>query len=306
MKIGKATKPQAPPPAPELDVDEDYVEGLEEPSDAEEAVEDDSQGKAELDIDDNEEEEQEPNLDVAAPATPAKVADASAFLMRGSLAKTAVQTEQAKAELAMSNSGYRFWIVVGAEARISFIDGNLDEDGALDAPFWYEHRLMIGGKVQSIVCYETAMTMGPCPICAAGHRTQLVAGLTVINHTPYTIQSGQNAGKTLVNRVQMFVAPRTAMETLQKLATKRKGLAGHCYDVYRKDKKDPRVGSVYDYHGKLTAKQIASFGDDWMPCNWEEALKLLPPEEMKKFGEIAVPFGAGPSSANAAAADIDL
>lgn len=216
------------------------------------------------------------------------------FLMRGSSAHTAVHTEQAKADLAMSQAGFRFWVPVGGEARVTFIDGNLDVDGALDIPYWYEHRLMLGGRIQPITCYETVSDMGPCPICTAGHKTQLVAGMSVINHTPYVVQKGQNAGKTLTNRRQMLVAPRTAIETFQKLAGKRGGLSTHCFDAYRKEKKDPRVGSVWDYVGQLTPEQIAGFGEEWKPFDWDEAITLIDANDMANFGQTAVPYGGGP------------
>lgn len=242
------------------------------------------------------------------PAPPAPVSTAPAvagksFLMRGAAAHAANATEQTKADLAQSQAGFRFWLKVGGENRITFIDGVLDTDGALAIPYWYEHRLMIANRLQNIVCYETLHDAGPCPVCNHNHRTQLVAGLSIINHTPYTIQSGQNAGKTLQHRRQMFVAPRTAIGTLQKLAEKRGGLVGHCFDVHRKENKDPRVGSVYDYVGLVTQEQVNSIGEEWKPYDWDDALKLLTAAEMEQIGQIAVPY-AGNASGGAAAADL--
>lgn len=212
------------------------------------------------------------------------------LLLRGVVAQNAVSTEQTKANLAISQNQFRFYCDVGGEARVTFVDGELDQDGALAIPYWYEHRLMIG-RMLEVVCFETNPTLGPCPICLAGHKTQLVGGLTVINHTPHTIKNGANAGKILTNRRQMFVAPRTALETLQKLATKRGGLAGHCFDIYRKEKKDPRVGSIFDYVGALNQDQINGIGKDWTPFNWDEEIKLTETAEMTKFGNLAVPYG---------------
>ncbi len=247
------------------------------------------------------------------PAPPAPVAAAPAvvgksFLMRGAAAHTAVSSEQTKADLAASQSGFRFWLKVGGENRITFIDGALDADGALSIPYWYEHRLMIGGKLQNIVCYETLADAGPCPVCNCNHRTQLVAGLSIINHTPYVIQSGQKAGQTMQHRRQMFVAPRTAIGTLQKLAEKRGGLISHCFDVHRKEAKDPRVGSVYDYVGQLTPEQCAAMGDEYKPYDWDDALKLIAPADMQQLGQMAVPYkaGGGSSGATADLHDVDL
>lgn len=247
-----------------------------------------------------------------APAPAAAPATQGSFLMRGAAAHAASATEQMKADLAQSQSGFRFWLKVGGENRITFVDGSLDQDGALLIPYWYEHRLMIGGRLNNIVCYETLPDAGPCPVCNHNHRTQLVAGLTVINHTPYVIQSGQKAGQTLQHRRQMFVAPRTAIATLQKLAEKRGGLIGHCFDVHRKEAKDARVGSVYDYVGQLTQEQMTAIGEEWKPYNWDEAMKLLTPGEMETLGGSAVPY-AGTQGAAAAGSvattelhDVDL
>lgn len=245
------------------------------------------------------------NLDVAAAAGSAPTIKKGGIIMRGASAHNAVATEQAKADLAQAQAGFRFWIKVGQENRITFVDGGLDADGMLDVPYWYEHRLMIGGRIQNVTCYESVSDMGPCPVCAAGHRTQLVAGLTIVNHTPYTVVSGQNAGKTLSTRRQMFVAPRTAVQTLQQLAAKRGGLAAHCFDVYRKEKKDARVGSVFDYVGQLTQEQVNTIGaEEWKPYDWEDSVVMLEAAEMVKLGNIAVPYGGGQGS-GAAVADLD-
>jgi hypothetical protein len=211
--------------------------------------------------------------------------------MRGAKAAQARAVEQTRVEQAQS--GFRFYLEVGGEARISFVDGALDLDGALDVPQWYEHRLFIGNRMTAVVCYETltgANSMGPCPVCEAGHQTQYVGGMTIVNHTPYQIKSGQNAGKMLQNRRQQLVAPRSALETLQKLATTRNGLVAHVFDVYRKEKKDPRIGSVWDWVGQLTADQVKGLGEEWTPYNWDQEMKMIDAAQMAKLGAMATPY----------------
>lgn len=289
MKIGQTMKAPtpSPEPAPELQVDVGGEEPL-EVTGAPISLETTSQEDLKI-----EPQAGAVDIDVAVgqgALAAEKPTVKGGLLLRGAIAHNAVAVEKTKQDLAMSQNQWRFYCGVGEEARITFVDGDLDQDGALAIPYWYEHRLMVG-RLTEIVCYETNQELGPCPVCQAGHKTQLVGGLTVINHTPYTVKSGQNAGKILKNRRQMFVAPRTALETMQILASKRGGLAGHCFDVSRKENKDPRVGSVFDYVGALTPEQKAGFGDDWKPFNWDEEITLLAVEEMTKLGNIAVPYG---------------
>jgi hypothetical protein len=212
--------------------------------------------------------------------------------LRGSAAKAAMKAAQAQSMTAPtpSNSN-RFWLPVGGEARITFVDGLLDDDGALDFPVWYEHRLWIGRSVE-LVCYETDPERGPCPVCQAGHRTQFVGGFTIINQTPYTIQKGPNAGTTLGARQMLFVAPRKALETLQTLAGKRGGLSGHTFDVYRKENMDPRCGSVFDYIGPASDSDIAGWGEEYTPIDYDEVVKFVDEDEMEKFGQAAQPYEA--------------
>ncbi len=228
------------------------------------------------------------------------------FLMRGAQAQSAVAVEQAKSDLALLQQGFRFWIEVGGEARISFIDGILDTDGALAIPMWYEHKLMIGGRMTTITCYETKPDMGPCPVCQAGHNTGLVGALSIVNHTPYQVKKGKNAGKVLTNRRQMLVGPRAAISTLQIVAASRGGLATHCFDVYRKDRTDPRVGSVYNYLGQIQPEQIASLGEEWKPYNWDDEIVMLDSAEMAKLGAMAVPYVPQAQGATADLSEIEV
>ena len=70
---------------------------------------------------------------------------------RGSAAKKEFEKEntQKAAQQAASNKMWRFYLKDGEEARITFIDGYLDEDGALDAFSFPQHQVFANGRLHA-------------------------------------------------------------------------------------------------------------------------------------------------------------
>ena len=123
-------------------------------------------------------------------------------------------------------------------------------------PVIKEHTLQINGKWDQFCC--TMDVEGYCPICDGGDSGYSVAVFTIINHTPYTVQKGQNKGKVLSDRKMLFVARRNTVKLLVKQAAKRGGLTGVTFDVIRTNDKDPRVGSGFEFVEKRSMKELAS------------------------------------------------
>lgn len=213
------------------------------------------------------------------------------FLKKGAAAKDAFQQEEAKAEMAKAEAGkmWRFFLKDGEDGQITFLDGDLNEEGMLDINMFHEHRVRINGAWQNFICTAEADTSQPCPICESGDRPSFVGVMTVIDHRSHTIQNGPNAGKVIKNIRRLFVAKRNSMKQLAKLAAKRGGLAGCTFDVSRSGEKEPAVGNQFDFVEKFESFEdiAAKFGlemDAVMPANYAEELKYRSPEELIDLG----------------------
>lgn len=226
-------------------------------------------------------------------STSEKKAGSMGFLKTGGAAKQAVLEAEAKAEAQKAEAGklWRFRIPEGDDddRRITFLDGTLDEEGTLEAPMWNEHTLQLGGKWKNVPCTSHEE---PCPICANGDNPSLVAGFTVIDHTPFVIQSGPNAGKKILFSKRLFVAKRTTYAQLQKLATKNGGLVGTTWDVSRNGDKSPAVGNMFQLEGKQTLaelkKELAAvkneYGELVAPADFAEEITYYTREELIQQG----------------------
>jgi hypothetical protein len=202
-----------------------------------------------------------------------------------------------EAQQAEAGKLWRFRIQEDDESdhRITFVDGTLDEEGTLEAPMWHEHTIQLGGKWKNIPC--TAHEE-PCPMCANGDNAALVAGFTVIDHTPYTIQNGPNAGKTVENSKKLLVAKRTSYALLQKLAGKHGGLAGTTWDASRSGDKSPNVGNLFQFVDKNSLSDLKKeFGELAEPADFAEEITYYSREQLIEQG-VKAPGKAVSSNSN--------
>lgn len=207
------------------------------------------------------------------------------FMKKGKAAQDALQQEQKKAEEKAAQMGklFRYWMPVDAENAVTFLDGKLDDDGILDAPMFLEHQLFMNGSWKNwFVCVSEEE---PCPICEGGAESRLVAAFTVIDHSEYTNKNGQLVKDTK----KLFVCKRDTYKLLQKIATKRGGLAGCRFDVSRTGKNEPSVGNVFDFTEKMGKKAILAAcptlkEEDLAPANYEEEFPWLSATELRDMG----------------------
>jgi hypothetical protein len=169
------------------------------------------------------------------------------FLKKGKEAQTAKKKEAKKQE--ENNNGiFRFWIPDETDTAITFLDGELDDDGVLDNGVYYEHQLQMNGHWKNwFVCIEDE---APCPICATGDQATLVAPFLIVDHSEWE----DSKGVKHKNELKLFIAKAQTMKTLQKLATKRGGLAGCKFDVSRSGDKAANVGNIFDFEHKHSVK----------------------------------------------------
>ena len=178
---------------------------------------------------------------------------AVSFLKQGQASVLAAQQEEAAAEARKEEMGklWRFWMKIGEKGvRITFVDGDLDKDGFLVPPRYFEHSPMINGKVEHYVCPEKSNPASGeiCPICASGDRPALVAAFTVIDHREF--KSTKEDGKIHKDRPKLLIAKGQSFELLAQIAQKRGGLAGCTFEVSRIGEKSAQIGSMFDFEQK--------------------------------------------------------
>lgn len=215
------------------------------------------------------------------------------FLKKGAAAKEAMEAEEARAEAQKAEQGkmFQFYLKNGEDRTITFLDGDLDENGLLAIPVYHEHFLKVGGKPVNYVCTAEVDTSQPCPICERGDSKATMCGLlTVIDHTEHTIQNGPNAGKKIKNTRKIFKAKMKTLKQLTKLATKREGLAGCTVDVSRTGEMEANVGNQFDVTKKWDSWEefCEKYGlkeEDVAPADYdEEGPTYRSPEELVKLG----------------------
>lgn len=217
----------------------------------------------------------------------AKTTNKFSFLKTGLAAKQAVEEAEAKALAAASNQTFGFRMGVGAKERvITFLNGELNEHGMLDVPLWRQHTMKVNGNWTDVIC--TAETEGYCPACEDGDSAALVGGLCVIDHEPYVIKSGQNAGKEISETKRPYLAKRGTMKLLTAQAQKRGGLTGCTYEVNRTGEKDPSVGSNFDFVQKDSLADLMK-DNGWSqdlvtPIDFTEALAYRTVAELVALG----------------------
>lgn len=238
------------------------------------------------------------NKSAAPTGTPGKT---PSFMKTGAAAQAALAHEDAKQEAAKLERGkmFRYRLKENESGKITFLDGDLDDAGMLDAPMFYEHAVKKDGKWGNYVC--TQESEGHCPICDMGdHKSSFVAVFTVLDHTPYKVQNGPNAGKTIVNQRRLFVAKRETFKLLGKLGAKRGGLKGCTFEATRGNEKTAAVGNSFDFEAKHTLEEIAAeYGlkpEEVLPADYSKEITFLSAQELVDLGMGKALTGPGHSA----------
>lgn len=212
------------------------------------------------------------------------------WLKKGKEAKEAVKKIEEAAALrkAQNDKTQRFWLKSGSETNITFVDGDLDEDGVLIMPYLEEHTTNIPGQWDNYICVADEE---PCPICEMegqkGAKPDFVAVLTIIDHSVWTDKDG-NKHK---DEKKLFVMKHKTQKVLQRIATKRGGLSGCSFEVARSEgKMIPRVGDLFDFEEKISHKKmVKKYGKEMAtPFNYEKELEYRDADALRELG-----FGHG-------------
>lgn len=215
------------------------------------------------------------------------------FLKSGKEKKALMKAEKRKEQMREEQRDklWRFRIPedqIDEEFEITFLDGNLDSEGLIESPVYYEHSVKYNGKwVNFVSCKEDEED----PLEEQGQEPYLAQAFTVINHTPYEASNG----KVYKNRKMLLVAKRNSMKQLQKIATKRGGLAGCTFEVSRSNNKAAAIGDMYNFVEKISdeklRKKLIKAGvkkkevDELMaPANYRKELTYYSAKQLQKMG----------------------
>jgi hypothetical protein len=219
-----------------------------------------------------------------------------------------------KAKQDQQGKAFRFWLNYGEEARITFVDGELDENGLFNPPRVVEHNCQMNGSWNNyFVCQAKSDPDAGhvCPICEGGDNPSLLALFTVIDHR--VVPSKKEPGKTYTDTVKLLAAKPQTFEILKKLALKRGGLAGCTFDVSRIGDKAAAVGSMFDFISKeddldvLRQKYVRKWVDKegqehvtklFVPLNYAEQLVAKTEAELRAMGFGKSTLGGATKPAN--------
>lgn len=231
------------------------------------------------------------------------------FVKTGKDSQALAEKNKAEMERREAERGkmFRFFLKKGEECRITFVDGELSNEGLLLPPRFYEHTIQLAGKWETFVCPEqTDPSSGAkCPICREkSNLPYLASAFTVIDHRSFT--TAQN--KTYSDTRKLFIAKPGTMELLAKIAVKRGGLAGATFDVMRIGDKDPGVGGQFDFVKKtplselseqfveqIEVKGVKTTQSKFRATNYDEEIPYFSADQLSQMLGLAVGAGAGAS-----------
>jgi len=155
-----------------------------------------------------------------------------------------------------NNRQSRFWLKVGSEARIIFLD---DFDWTVErgghtmplVPFCrYEYKLDLDGDWANCVYVTCTKTAGiPCKPADLGFRRMFVGAMTILDVTPW---KDRDTGEMRVTpRKKLLMAVPSALSIIETKKERKGNLKGWLYTVARHEKRSPRVGDDYEPMEKI-------------------------------------------------------
>lgn len=226
------------------------------------------------------------------------------LLKKGGAAKAALEKERALAkqrDAERENGVFRFYLKPDQEKTITFLDGDLDEDGDLENICFYEHTINTKGYPK-YVCINDPSEGVECPICATGDSQPYFATVfTVLVHESWSTKKDP----TNVHEcsIQLFVAKSGVADKLRKKAKKQGGLTGVTFEVSRSNAEAYNVGDDFEFVQKDTMEDLVDAfpsevdkdGNSLVKVlDYEKVLTILSEDELKELG-----FGTGSTAVGA-------
>lgn len=210
-----------------------------------------------------------------------KTGEAAAKAFQKADAEAAARTAAASMSDEERAYRYRFWMPVDADARITFLDGELNPNGVLDETTYTEHQVPIGNDWRNF--YPCVSDQEPCPLCVADNKSYYVAVFSIIDHSEWV----DKQGAVHKNERKLYAVKRDTVRILRKMSLTREGLRGCTFDVSRTGDRSPNVGSHYDFIKKW--EDMAAFGKEYnvkdtSPLNYGKVVKYRTATELLSLG----------------------
>ncbi len=187
-------------------------------------------------------------------------------------------TEESKKQQGRGKFVRRYWLPVGVENSITFVDGPSHPAG-YKLPFvCLEHQLYLSGHWRNWLTCLSRMTDEQgnkviCPICESGAAPYLAGAYTVIDHNEWTDKQGVNHKDEL----RLFIVKGKVLKILKRAAAKRNGLRGWKVDVSRADNFSPSTGDTFDFTERVELPK------DIQPFDYREVLKPKSESELRRI-----------------------
>jgi hypothetical protein len=224
----------------------------------------------------------------AAATTPSKIIKPTpgqvAWFRRGAASAEAVAKyeEEIQEKWEEGNRMFRFWLEEGGEARVTFVDGDLTDEGFLDILTYREHRLKgAPGKVPRF--FTCTAEIEPCPLDEDGNDAYLAGALTIIDHREF---KSERTKKTYKFMPRLYIATKNTIKKLQHHATAQGGLAGCTFDIARIGENSPRVGTEFTFVQKNSIEELQA---TWMKTDEKtkkEVTYFVPADYEREIGYI--------------------
>ena len=189
---------------------------------------------------------------------------------------------------------FRFWLKVGEERRIMFVDDN---------PFNFIEHDVFMKTMHNFTCLQVEGK--ECPLCKAAEeqdaeeisiRAKPVAAYTILDLSPWTARNGKThsfskrllvATETPFGIIKVLHDNRMAKDAENNVPMEeRLGLKFHKYSVSRTLSKDPRVGGLFEHWAKIAdpLKEIEGITEkDLEPVDYPKAFACKSVEEVQAF-----------------------
>lgn len=186
------------------------------------------------------------------------------------------EVEEKRRKEDQKNKVYRFYLPVGAETQITFVDDITHPDG-YRLPFVVkEHQVQLRGDWKNwFTCLADIRTSvgesKECPPCKIGNFPSVISAYTVIDHSVWE----DKKGKVHQDEIKLFAAKSKTVKQLEKFLAKYGTLRGLKFDVSRTDSQKAAVGDTFIVDEQVELKP------DIQPLDYKAIFQPKSVEELK-------------------------
>jgi hypothetical protein len=185
---------------------------------------------------------------------------------------------------------YRYYMKIGSEAEVSFLDGDNTDLEPIGSYREHSYSTKDGKWPNFCTCVGKS-----CPVCREGIRAYDAWPFTIIQHKPTWTDRNKVEHK---DEIKLMVVKKEAMQKMLRNIGLRKGLVGTVWNVFRSGQKAYTIGDDWQFNRKvggdgnitpverrlLVAKEFGMDPKIVVPINYREVLKPKTHEELMAEG----------------------